>query len=212
MLARADRLIGGNSAGRVWGGTFHATANRLLRLYGRPIGLQPDFTILDQADTADLLDLLRTELGLGRRERRFPRKDTLAAIYSRTVNSAAGLSLVLEKSFPWCQDDADGVRAIFERYTQAKRAQNVLDYDDLLLFWKILAATCDEASDRFEHVLVDEYQDTNPLQAEILVHLRARNRNLMVVGDDAQAIYGFRSASVRNMLDFPRQFSPAQRS
>src|SRR5436305_2152532 len=102
-------------------------ANRLLRLYGHPIGLHPDFTILDQADTADLLDLLRGDLGLGRRERRFPRKDTLASIYSRTVNSAAGLSQVIEKAFPWCQDDLDGLRAIFERYTQAKRTQNVLD-------------------------------------------------------------------------------------
>ena len=217
MLARAERVLSGrHGAGRVWGGTFHATANRLLRLYGREIGLQPDFTILDQADLADLLDLVRTELGLDRRgtaktaKTRFPRKDTLAAIYSRSVNARLGLSSVLEHHFPWCIEEIDGIRAVFEQVTRRKRDQNVLDYDDLLLFWRALAASPagQEAADRFEHVLVDEYQDTNPLQAEILVHLRqGKNRNLMVVGDDAQAIYGFRCAAAGNMLDFPRQFA-----
>jgi DNA helicase II / ATP-dependent DNA helicase PcrA len=205
MLQRA-----GDHATRVWGGTFHATANRLLRLYGRAIGVQPDFTILDQADLADLLDLVREQLEFDRqRKSRFPRKDTLADIYSRTINASQGLSSVLDRHFPWCTDQVDGIRAIFEQATRRKREQNVLDYDDLLLFWKALAASPagKEVADRFDHVLVDEYQDTNPLQAEILLHLRqAKNRNLMVVGDDSQAIYGFRSASASNMLDFPRQF------
>jgi DNA helicase-2/ATP-dependent DNA helicase PcrA len=185
-------------------------ANRLLRLYGRPIGLQPDFTILDQPDMADLLDLVRGELGLDRqRSTRFPRKDTLAAIYSRTINASQGLSTVLEKHFPWCVDEVDGIRAVFEQATRRKREQNLLDYDDLLLFWRALAASPagQEAGERFDHVLVDEYQDTNPLQAEILTHIRRTNRNLMVVGDDAQAIYGFRAASASNMLDFPRHFA-----
>ncbi|HLZ30662.1 MAG TPA: ATP-dependent helicase [Chloroflexota bacterium] len=216
MLSRAGRLVDIKRAGKVWGGTFHAIANRLLRQYGRPLGLAPDFTVLDQADMADLLDLIRSEQQSARdkrEQRRFPRKDTLVAIYSRMVNAGQGLSTVLENSFPWCIDDADGIRTIFAEYTRRKRAQNVLDYDDLLLFWRALGATpsADQLSGQFEHVLVDEYQDTNPLQAQILQTLRHNNRNLMVVGDDAQAIYAFRGASIRNILDFPQQFPGARR-
>jgi DNA helicase II / ATP-dependent DNA helicase PcrA len=215
MLARAARLVSNQSTGKVWGGTFHAMANRLLRLHGRALGLAPDFTVLDQADMADLMDLIRGEQRPARdkNERRFPRKDTLVAMYSRMVNAGQPLSAVLEKAFPWCTDDADGIRAIFAEYTHRKRVQNVLDYDDLLLYWRALGTTSAalEAAQQFEHVLVDEYQDTNPLQAEILQWLRATNRNLMVVGDDAQAIYAFRAASVRNILDFPSQFPGARR-
>ena len=129
------------------------------------------------------------------------------------VNAGQALSAVLESAFPWCTDDADGIRAIFAEYTRRKRAQNVLDYDDLLLFWRALGSTSagQQAARQFEHVLVDEYQDTNPLQAQILQSMRATNRNLMVVGDDAQAIYAFRAASIRNILDFPSQFPGARR-
>jgi DNA helicase-2/ATP-dependent DNA helicase PcrA len=190
-------------------------ANRLLRIYGRPMGLSPDFTVLDQADMADLMDLIRAEQHPQRdkRERRFPKKDTLVAIYSRMVNAGQGLSTVLESAFPWCTDEAEGIRAIFAEYTIRKRAQNVLDYDDLLLFWRALGPTPtgQEAARQFEHVLVDEYQDTNPLQAQILQSLRSENKNLMVVGDDGQAIYAFRSATIRNILDFPNQFPGARR-
>jgi DNA helicase-2/ATP-dependent DNA helicase PcrA len=215
MLSRAGRLVHLKRAGQVWGGTFHAIANRLLRLYGRPLGLSPDFTVLDQADMADLMDLIRGEQYSARAadKRRFPRKDTLVAIYSRMVNAGQALSTVLDTSFPWCVDDADGIRTIFAEYTRRKRAQNVLDYDDLLLFWRALGATptAQQIASQFEHVLVDEYQDTNPLQAQILQTLRAENRNLMVVGDDAQAIYAFRGASIRNILDFPLQFPGTRR-
>jgi DNA helicase II / ATP-dependent DNA helicase PcrA len=215
MLSRADRLLGRGKAHKVWGGTFHAVANRWLRLYGRPLGLPPDFTVLDQADTADLLDLVRGDmhLGKGQRERRFPKKDTLAAIYSRMVNASIGLSTVLETAYPWCVDDQDQIRQLFVEYTNRKRAQNLLDYDDLLLFWRAVAETTlgQEAARSFEHILVDEYQDTNPLQAQILLALRRERRNVMVVGDDAQAIYSFRAASVRNILDFPEQFHGARR-
>src|SRR6266550_306573 len=129
------------------------------------------------------------------------------------VNAEEGLSTVLESAFPWCTDDADGIRAIFAEYTRRKRAQNILDYDDLLLFWRALGPTPagQESARQFEHVLVDEYQDTNPLQAHILQSLRAENRNIMVVGDDAQSIYAFRAASIRNILDFPEQFPGARR-
>jgi DNA helicase-2/ATP-dependent DNA helicase PcrA len=216
MLSRADRLVLGNRTGKVWGGTFHAIANRLLRLYGRSLGLSPDFTVLDQADMADLMDFIRGEQHPVRdkTERRFPRKDTLVSIYSRMVNAEEGLSTVLESAFPWCSDDADGIRTIFAEYTRRKRAQNVLDYDDLLLFWRALGSTCagQDVAHQFDHVLVDEYQDTNPLQAQILQSLRPpENRNVMVVGDDSQSIYAFRAASIRNILDFPNQFPGARR-
>ena len=239
MLSRAERLIRtsvrGRTTGKVWGGTFHAIANRLLRLHGRPLGLSPDFTVLDQADMADLMDLIRGELLAQPRdvepaapvsaprparisrdapERRFPRKDTLVAIYSRMVNAGEPLSTVLQHAFPWCLDDADHIRAIFADYTRRKRDQNVLDYDDLLLFWRALGTTAagPEIARRFDHVLVDEYQDTNPLQAQILQAMhRDHLGNLMVVGDDAQSIYSFRAASVRNILDFPQQFPGARR-
>jgi len=220
LLQRADRLLSASRGARpglqrVWGGTFHAIANRLLRLHGRPLGLSPDFTVLDQADMADLLDLIRGEQQppRGHHERRFPRKDTLVAIYSRMVNASRPLSSVLQSAFPWCQDEADGIRAIFAEYTRRKRVQNVLDYDDLLLFWRALGdlPAGQTAAAQFDHVLVDEYQDTNPLQAQILHALRRTNRTIMVVGDDAQAIYSFRAASVRNILDFPSQFPGTRR-
>jgi DNA helicase-2/ATP-dependent DNA helicase PcrA len=210
MVSRAARL-GTSDTGRVWGGTFHAIGNRLLRLHGRALGLTPDFTVLDQADGADVMNLLRDELGYSARERRFPRKDTLAAIYSRTVNAGERLVDVLKRHYPWCLDETEGVREIFRAYTERKRQQHVLDYDDLLLFWKALAtspAAAPQLAAMFEHILVDEYQDTNALQAEILEGMRPVTgpRNLTVVGDDAQAIYGFRAATVRNILEFPERF------
>jgi DNA helicase-2/ATP-dependent DNA helicase PcrA len=203
--------LGTSDTGRVWGGTFHAIGNRLLRLHGRALGLTPDFTVLDQADGADVMNLLRDELGYSARERRFPRKDTLAAIYSRTVNAGERLVDVLKRHYPWCLDETEGVREIFRAYTERKRQQHVLDYDDLLLFWKALAtspAAAPQLAAMFEHILVDEYQDTNALQAEILEGMRPVTgpRNLTVVGDDAQAIYGFRAATVRNILEFPERF------
>jgi DNA helicase II / ATP-dependent DNA helicase PcrA len=213
MLSRAERMSAAGAAGRVWGGTFHAVANRLLRLGGRPLGLRPDFTVLDQSDGADVLNLIRQELGYSERERRFPRKETLGAIYSRTVNAGEKLSEVLERHYPWCRDEADGIREIFSAYTVRKRQQNVLDYDDLLLFWKALAwaeGPRKQLAAMFDHILVDEYQDTNALQADILEGMRPADGpvppNLTVVGDDAQSIYAFRAATVRNILEFPTRF------
>ena len=239
MLARAARLAPPGATSKVWGGTFHATANRLLRQYGRALGLAPEFSVLDQADAADLMNLIRGELLTSREregaglmtpgfrglnpglasaseahpKRRFPRKDTLMAIYGRVVNSRTPLAEVLAKSYPWCADDREGIRQVFERYTARKRDQNVLDYDDLLLYWKALCLAPRVGAlvaERFEHILVDEYQDTNLIQAEILQAMRRQNPNIMVVGDDAQSIYSFRAATVRNILDFPTQFPGAQ--
>jgi DNA helicase-2/ATP-dependent DNA helicase PcrA len=206
MLRRAEHLTGERGVGRVWGGTFHATGNRLLRLHGRALGLSPDFTVLDRTDTADLMDLIRGDLGLGQGERRFPRKETLADVYSRTVNAGEKLRTVLERDYPWCVEEIGGIREIVEAYTARKRETNALDYDDLLLYWRALAQTVPAANEMFSHVLVDEYQDTNALQADILAAMKPHGQGLTVVGDDAQAIYGFRAATVRNILEFPERF------
>ena len=213
MLQRAATMSGHPDAERVWGGTFHAVGNRLLRLHGHALGLSPDFTVLDQGDAAEVIGLLREELGLATTERRFARKETIAAIYSRTVNAATPLEDVIRAHYPWCLDDVDDIRAIVTAYTARKRRQHLLDFDDLLLFWRALVAapqTGPQVAAMFDHVLVDEYQDTNALQADILEGLRPAAgegpRNVTVVGDDAQAIYGFRAATVRNILEFPERF------
>ncbi len=211
MLARAARLVGPSKADtiKVCGGTFHAVGNRLIRAHGRPLGIRPDFTVMDQADAADLMNLIRGELGLSATERRFPRKETLATIYSRTVNAQLRLAEVLDTAFPWCRDEIEGIRSIFRSYIARKRRQSVIDYDDLLLYWRAMAADAiagPRLRGMFDHILVDEYQDTNALQADILWHMQGPAAHVTVVGDDAQAIYSFRSATVRNILDFPARF------
>ena len=210
LLRRVDGLLGRAAAerpasSRVWGGTFHSVATRLLRQHGERIGLHPGFTIHDRGDSEDLLEVLRAELELGRGKRRFPRKATCLDIYSRCVNARSSLDAVLARGFPWCTEQADALKLLFRTYVDRKAEQRVLDYDDLLLFFHALLGT--EAAGpavraQFDHVLVDEYQDTNALQAELLDRLRPRGHGLTVVGDDAQAIYGFRAATVRNILDF----------
>jgi DNA helicase-2/ATP-dependent DNA helicase PcrA len=194
-----------------WTGTFHGVGARLLREYAELIGLSPVFTIHDREDCADLLNVVRHELGLSAKARRFPVKGTCLAIYSRVVNTGATLSDVLEHAFPWCREWEADLRALFAGYVAAKQAQNVLDYDDLLLYWARMAAEPSIAADlgaRFDHVLVDEYQDTNRLQATILLAMKPDGHGLTVVGDDAQSIYSFRGATVRNILDFPGHFTP----
>ena len=197
------------ASAKVWGGTFHATATRLLRLHGRSIGLDPSFTILDRGDAEDLMGVLRTELGLSKNDRRFPLKGTCMDIYSRCVNARESVDQTIETSFPWCKDEAEELRRLFAAYVDRKATQSVLDYDDLLLFWHGLLTderVARAMRSRFDHVLVDEYQDTNRLQSEILRMLCPDGKRLTVVGDDAQSIYSFRAATVRNILDFPHQF------
>ncbi|MDD4266674.1 MAG: ATP-dependent helicase [Pirellulales bacterium] len=219
MLRRVDRILARQAGGgslvrdaRVWGGTFHAIATRLLRLYGKSIGLAAGFTIHDRSDSEDLLNVVRTELGLAKTDKRFPKKGTCMSIYSRCVNARQRLAPVLKRHFPWCEDWEDELKRLFDAYLDRKEAAAVLDYDDLLLYWDALLAD-EEAGERvrarFDCVLVDEYQDTNSLQASILARLCPTGRGLTVVGDDAQSIYGFRAATVRNILDFPKQYPAA---
>ena len=197
-----------------WAGTFHHIGARLLREYAHVIGLKPSFTILDRSDSADLMNLVREDLGQSKKKSRFPQKDTCLAIYSLAVNSGDPLGLILSTRFPWCAEWEDELRTLFAAYVKAKRQQNVLDFDDLLLYWAEMLNDEDLAAEiggRFDHILVDEYQDTNRLQAEILLKLKPDGRGVMVVGDDAQAIYSFRAATVRNILDFPNKFTPRAR-
>jgi len=215
MERRAERIVAGALGdARVplsWSGTFHAVGARLLRMHAHAIGLDPAFTIHDREDAADLMNLVRHEQGLSDKARRFPLKATCLAIYSRAVNAAEPLEAVLAKQFPWCAEWKDELCRLFAGYVEAKQRQGVLDYDDLLLYWGELMQVPELAAEvggLFNHVLVDEYQDTNALQASILLRLKPGGAGLTVVGDDAQAIYGFRAASVRNILDFPRQFEP----
>ena len=227
MLRRAHRIVaqslaakrGGGSAASPeasgvrlpWAGTFHSVANRLLRRYARHIGLEPGFSVMDRGDSADLLDVARHELELSSKERRFPRKDTCLAVYSHCVNTRLPLEKVLADTFPWCAEWEADLKTLFRRYVEAKLAQQVLDFDDLLLYWHTLMQEASLAQDvgaLFDHVLVDEYQDTNSLQAEILLALKPAGEGLCVVGDDAQSIYSFRAANVGNILDFPSRFSP----
>ncbi len=210
LVARAEATTGHRVAAACWAGTFHAVANRFLRRYGRAIGLEPSFTVLDQADAADLLALLRDELRpAGEPNRRRTNKDLLAGIWSRCVNTRRPLAEVLERWYPWCRDDLDELRAVYAAYVDRKRRDLVLDYDDLLLQWWALLRTpsvADLIAEQVDHVLVDEVQDTNALQGDILGELAERGAALTAVGDDAQAIYGFRAADVRNILDFPDRF------
>ncbi|MFT5694884.1 MAG: DNA helicase-2/ATP-dependent DNA helicase PcrA [Myxococcota bacterium] len=205
--------LGGSSRVRTaelhWSGTFHAVANRLLRIHAHSLSLDPAFTLLDRSDAADLMNLRRNDLGLAKRKTRFPKKSTCLSIYSHVVNAQCSVAEALEKAFPWCSNWEKELRELFAAYVASKQEHNVLDYDDLLLYWYYLMEEPELARsvvERFDHVLVDEYQDTNALQASILLRLRPQGTGLTVVGDDAQSIYSFRAANVRNILDFPNQF------
>lgn len=215
MVGRVAASSADRSASSVWAGTFHATANRLLRQFGPSIGLADGFTVLDQGDSTDLIGLVRTESGYGEQTKRFPRKETIAGIYSRVVNSQARLPDVLENDFPWCGDHAEALAEIFSAYTARKRRHQVLDYEDLLLFWRAITAGALGPSlrDLFDHILIDEYQDTNPIQADILRGMARADGSapteVCAVGDDAQAIYGFRAATVHNMWAFADHFPGA---
>ena len=215
-VERIARLVMGKSAGMIggaltWAGTFHAIGARLLRDYADQVGLDPAFTIHDREDSADLMNVVRHELGFSATESRFPAKGTCLAIYSRCINAELALEEVLGTTFPWCSAWEVELKSLFAAYVETKQRHNVLDYDDLLLYWAHALNDPGFAEDiggRFDHVLVDEYQDTNRLQAAIILALKPSGHGLTVVGDDAQSIYSFRAATVRNILDFPAQFSP----
>ena len=212
MLSRAERLVGSNSK-RVHGGTFHATAHRLLRRYGPAAGLPKDFTIMDQSDSADLMQLSRAQLGYAARIKRFPKKETLQYVYSRHINTGIPVDDIVRDEYPQFVDYLEDFGKIYGDYIRRKQERNLVDYDDLLLFWALMLEASPELRQRiggmYDHILVDEYQDTNVLQARILRGMCGSHANITVVGDDAQSIYSFRGANFRNILDFPKQFAGA---
>jgi DNA helicase-2/ATP-dependent DNA helicase PcrA len=214
VLQQALGLNGTQPPGLPWSGTFHGIGARLLREYAPRIGLEENFTIHDRGDAEDLMGMVRHEIGYGETKKRFPLKGTCLGIYSRVLNTRDPLHLVLQSTYPWCSEWEDDLKKLFGAYVEAKEQQNVLDYDDLLLYWAEMMgepALAQEVGARFDHVLVDEYQDTNKLQSEILLKMKPTGQGVTVVGDDAQSIYSFRGATVRNILDFPLQFTQPAR-
>jgi DNA helicase-2/ATP-dependent DNA helicase PcrA len=218
MLARTSSLLGvagldrgsASPAGRVVGGTFHAIAHRTLRRYAATLGLPEGFSVLDTSDAADVIDMIRDEQGHATStRRRFPRKNLLVDLYSAAVNTGRPLSSVVPEIAPWAVDCVDEISEICRGYVRRKRSAGLVDLDDLLLFWR--AAVQDERlgprlAGSLDHVLVDEYQDVNGLQVDILAGLRLTDPRITVVGDDAQALYSFRAAEPRHILEFDQVF------
>jgi DNA helicase-2/ATP-dependent DNA helicase PcrA len=213
MLDRAAALVG-HDCGRVCGGTFHSFANRVLRRHAREAGREPTFTILDRGDAEDVVQLLRTGMGLDRKDRRFPKKQTIAEMFSAVVNKSAALAAVVESEYPHLASHVEDLERLRSRYEAYKAEKNLIDYDDLLIKLRDLLEAHREVAERLStelrFVMVDEYQDTNRLQAEIVERLAVAHRNVMAVGDDAQSIYSFRGADFRNIMDFERRFPGAR--
>lgn len=210
ILGRVRASRASDDVRRVAGGTFHSVAHHTLRRHHDALGLPEGFGVLDQADAADLMDLVRGELGIVSRDKRLPKKSTLTALYSRVVNTQTPLAEVMTEMTPWCAERADEVATLFGAFVARKRALGLLDFDDLLLYWReaaedaVVGATLGAA---YDHVLVDEFQDVNLVQLDVLAALRRHDLRVTLVGDDAQAIYGFRGASARHLLDAHERFA-----
>ncbi len=218
LLARTETMLAKlpaprRGAGRVQGGTFHSVAHRTLRHHAPRLGLPDGFSVLDTSDAADLFDLVRDQqLGTSTARRRLPRKALLLDLYSRAVNTGEPLTDVISVVAPWCAELTEAIAAICKEYVGRKRALGLVDFDDLLLYWR--AAALDpvvgpQLAAEFDHILVDEYQDVNALQVDVVAALRTSDRRLTVVGDDAQAIYGFRAADPAHLLEFELAFPDA---
>jgi DNA helicase-2/ATP-dependent DNA helicase PcrA len=212
MLSRVEQLVTIDTR-RIWGGTFHSVGNRLLRHHAEAIGYRSNFSILDNEDAKEMMDSAVSSLGIKTLERRFPKGDVLLDIYSFLINTRTPLELHLEQNYPHFAIYREEMISVFRRYKERKREANAMDFDDLLVNWKLLLDDHQQISaalkQRFRYILVDEYQDTNKLQAEVVDGMSAARRNVMVVGDDAQSIYSFRGASFENIITFPIRFPDA---
>lgn len=209
MLQRSSQILC-DSCQRVVGGTFHSLANQMLRKFSYSIGIPPSFTILDRTDSADAINLLRLSLGLGEKGKRFPKNQTIAEIFSKATNKCIAIEQVLEEEFAHFMDYGEVLKNLALLYTDYKNSHHLMDYDDLLVKWKNLlaeqSAIRELVSQQFQYIMVDEYQDTNRLQADIVQLMAATHNNIMVVGDDSQSIYSFRGANFKNIIDFPNKF------
>jgi DNA helicase II / ATP-dependent DNA helicase PcrA len=195
----------------VWSGTFHSVGSRILRLFAKQLGLEPNFSVLDRSDAADLMDVIRHEFKMSSKEKRFPRKDACLAVYSYRVNTRLSLKQTIEEQFPWCREWEEDLTKLYREYVARKQKNNVLDYDDLLLYWHVMMKNpglAQSLTKNFDHLLVDEYQDTSALQGDIVHALKPDGAGVTVVGDDAQAIYSFRAAAVDNILGFADRYKP----
>lgn len=204
--ARRGDLAAPIRPGKVVGGTFHSVAHRVLRRHAATLGIPEGFSVLDPGDAADVIELVRHDIGATASGRRFPRKATLLDLYSRSVNTGRQLSDVIGEVAPWCADRLEPIAEICRGYVKLKRDRGLLDFDDLLLYWRAVASASD-LGDAFDHVLVDEYQDVNSLQVDIVAALRRNDPRVTVVGDDAQAVYGFRGSSPGHLLDIAEVFA-----
>jgi DNA helicase-2/ATP-dependent DNA helicase PcrA len=209
MLDRVERLVG-NASRQVAGGTFHSFANNVLRRHGAPLGLRPNFTILDRSDMEDVLNLLRARMGLASRERRFPKKGTVAEVISMARNKRRDLPEEIEFDFAHLMEHQADIVELAAKYNLYKRERGLLDYDDLLDWLLELLQQYERVRERlssaYRYIMIDEYQDTNLIQAELVRLLAWSHQNVMAVGDDAQSIYSFRGANFRNIMDFPSMF------
>ena len=223
MIRRAQKIVGDVMADRgkagdrsvvsrlLWSGTFHSVGSRILRLFAKHLGLHPNFTVLDRSDAADFMDVIRNDLGFATKDKRFPRKDVCLAIYTYRVNTRLSLKQTIEEQYPWCREWETDLTQLYREYVGRKQKNNVLDFDDLLLYWHVMMQTpalAQALAKNFDHVLVDEYQDTSTLQGEIIHALKPDGKGVTVVGDDAQAIYSFRAAAVENILGFAERYKP----
>jgi DNA helicase II / ATP-dependent DNA helicase PcrA len=213
MLERAAALVGPD-CGRVCGGTFHSFSNLVLRRFAREVGRERSFTILDRGDSEDVIQLIRTGMGLDRKDRRFPKKQTIAELFSAAVNKTAPLARIVEAQAPHLAEHLEDLERLSVRYDAYKAEKNLFDYDDLLLKLRDLLAARSDLAERLScelrFIMVDEYQDTNRLQAEIVERLAVAHQNVMAVGDDAQSIYSFRGADFRNIMEFEKRFPGAR--
>lgn len=214
MLHRVESLTTGGDVRRVWGGTFHRIANLVLRRHGASLGYESNYTILDSEDARDFISVCVDEAGIDTRARRFPKAEVLQDIISYANNTDQPIVEVIARRFPHFEPLSEAVKRVDLIYMERKRERNVMDYDDLLLNWKRLLIEKTEIAniyaEQFQHILVDEYQDTNKLQAEIIDLLAAKNRNVMVVGDDAQSIFAWRGAEFTNIYEFPQRYPEAR--
>jgi DNA helicase-2/ATP-dependent DNA helicase PcrA len=209
MLERATELLD-SRCGKVAGGTFHSFGNSILRKYAPHMALNPGFAIMDRVDAEAAISILRKEIDAGRKHRSFPRKHTLANIFSRVVNKMTTIEDVVYDDYSHLSSDMEAIRQLFQGYQRHKREHQLLDFDDLLVFLQQLLKGHPDIRERisssFKYIMVDEYQDTNKIQAEILYLLTGAHQNIMVVGDDSQSIYAFRGANFRNIMEFPKMF------
>jgi len=209
MLSRASQLLD-SRCDQVSGGTFHSFANVILRQHALLLGYQPNFTILDQSDAEDTINVVRRELKLDEKAKRFPQKQTLQDIYSKSINTETPVKTIVEREYSRYLDDIDDMKKVFHRYSVFKKANNRMDYDDLLINLVELLRKHKDVRERlsakYQYIMVDEYQDTNKLQSEIVKMLTAVHSNIMVVGDDAQCIYSFRGSTIENILSFEKEF------